>query len=264
VKRYFPNHPPTGIIPKHGKDEQRLRAYLEDILSGELKVGGPWNPSAPIFSTESSRVCVKIHNAKHWVSWFGEEFDANLVLLTRHPISQSLSTIDRGWLRLVDLYLEDPELRSRVDAAVGLDFVSNILDEGTRLQRYVLNWAVENFIPLSAHHAGTEIDIVTYEELVLDFEETIRVLADRLAIEDVSGLLEHEEQLSRTASSGAEQILATNENTSNRKEALLHRRLDQVSQDEIDRCFEILDAFGLEIYTRDSPLPVSRCRLATA
>ena len=224
-------------------DAERLAALMERIFTGRAVINAPTRFWAPDFPMRSNRLVLKITDAKPVIDWFASSFPVDIVYLTRHPVPKALSCIRNRWTLTVDAHLRDPAFVDRylADAAVAL--AHDTMAHGTDLQRFVVNWALENAAPAQLIGARPEWMHVRYEDCVADPSGTLERLADRLALTDLDRM---HAVLSRPSQSSARSTDATRQTiTSGRGADTLERWRADVDPDDEAWCHKTLETFGI-------------------
>jgi hypothetical protein len=180
-------------------DERRMRGLMTAILEGRIIVGAPVKPWAPTFDRRSNRLVLKILDAKAVIGWFADTFPLDVVYLTRHPIPQALSCIRNGWTLTTRPYLEDVDFVTTHLGEEHLGWCTDLLRDGDDLDRFVLNWGLENLAPLRQLPARPEWTHVRYEDCVRRPEAVIDRLADALGLADRDRMLAQVERPSQSS-----------------------------------------------------------------
>ncbi len=162
----------------------QLQALVEKIFAGEVIINGPTKFWTREFVRTSDRLVLKITDAKPAIDWFGSNFDADIVYLSRHPIPQALSCMRNQWTLTVDAHLRDPNfvaanLTSDAEAAA-----HDVMASDNQLQQFVLNWALENLAPLRLLPERPQWTHIRYEDCVTDPQAVLAHMAERLGLED--------------------------------------------------------------------------------
>ena len=126
------------------EERQRLRSYVADILAGRIHVNEPWRFWRRDFSFRSNRIVLKLTNAHGIAEWLNEQFTLRTIVLTRHPIPQSLSVIRNSWGLQLRAFLFNEEYCETYLQKNQIDFAHDILRNGSQLHKYVLDWCLEN------------------------------------------------------------------------------------------------------------------------
>lgn len=177
-------HPPSGMFIKlDDSAQQQLHTYLDDLLSGRRRLRHRGNVLDSNRSFLVNRLVVKNINANTLVEWFSKSFDADIIYLVRHPIPAALSAIKRNWGNMAKDYLESEKFpRIHLDSGM-VDFGWQTLKHGTQLQRYVLEWCLENLYPLQLSKDQPWLTL-SYEELVFRPKEISRLICSRFGLPD--------------------------------------------------------------------------------
>ncbi len=120
---FYNYHPHRQRLPRlyHNRlitlepDEERLFFdYWRSLLEGRFRLRNQWNPFDPDFSFIVNRLVVKELYAKALMSWFVENFDLDIIYLTRHPVAVARSTQKLRWGSKEASFLENlPALHPR-------------------------------------------------------------------------------------------------------------------------------------------------------
>ncbi|MEM9385354.1 MAG: sulfotransferase [Pseudomonadota bacterium] len=178
----IPTGPSGKLITVDDEAWARVSAYLEDLFSGRLRVNGPWRVWDPQFDWVSSRVVLKIVDAKALIDRIDQHFAVKTVYSTRHPIPTALSIIRNGWGLTTQAFLENPDfvhdhLSDRQQA-----YVHDVMEGDSLLLKHVVNWILENLVPLRLLPERPHWLHVRYEDLVIEPESTVRSLATHLGL----------------------------------------------------------------------------------
>lgn len=163
----------------------RMHELVDRIFTGEIVINAPTKFWRRDVDLRSDRLVLKITDAKPVIGWFDSEFDAAIVYLTRHPIPQALSCLRNGWTLTVDAHLDDPRFVEAYLSDRALAEAHDVMASGTPLQRFVLNWALENVAPMRLLPDRPEWLHVRYEDCVADPDGVMVVLSERLHLTDV-------------------------------------------------------------------------------
>lgn len=223
----------------------RMHDLMDGIFSGRVVINAPTKFWRRDFDWKSDRVVLKITDAKPVIDWFDSEFDARIVYLTRHPIPQSLSCIRNGWTLTVDAHLRDPVfVEANLDGGA-LATAHQIMRTGTELEQFVLNWALENVAPMRLLPVRPDWTHVRYEDCVTDPSGTLELLAERLRLTDLDRM---GEVVSRPSQSSRRSTAATRRDIeAGRGSATVERWRSQVDADDVRRCNELLETFGIDL-----------------
>ena len=232
----------TSIGPE---DESQLHHVVSKLLSGEFVFNAPTKFWAKGFDFRSNRHVLKVTDAKPVIDWFDSTFDVDIVFLTRHPIPQALSCLRNRWTLTVRPFLRDERFVARYLGDERLALCHEVMERGTDLERFVLNWALENLAPLQLLPERPQWTHVSYEQCVLDPDAVIERLSERLGLEDREAMLRTVTRPS--GSSGRSTTETVGDIRSGRGAAALERWKNEVPADEIDRCLSLLESLGADL-----------------
>lgn len=230
--------------PGTADDEVRLLRYTEDLLSGRVAAGARWRFWEPDHPRRTNRVLVKELHTKGLVDWFAQHFDVQVVVLTRHPLPQSLSCSRLGWGHYVDAYLDDPGFRTRLTREQ-LAFAERLRRVGSELEQRVLSWTLENYVPLTLLRSRPEWLLLTYEECVLAPHRALAAFA-RVLDQDVAALRAAAGKPSRSTVMSSERTRAELEG--GQREVLVNSWRRHVDPVEERRALQVLEVFGIPLY----------------
>jgi hypothetical protein len=199
-----------------------------------------------------SRYVVKILNAKALMPRFEEAFeqDAGIVYATRHPIPAALSVIRQGWGLTAEAFLDDDRFRESHLAPTTVVNARRILHEGTLLERHVLNWCLENLLPLQRWQSSNWFTI-SFERLVgFPHESAARIV--RFAQAGVEAdVLTALSRPTRTTSRSSKGSIATSG-----PESRIEAWRSQVGPDDIRRVGKLLAMFEVDLYNPNETQPL--------
>jgi hypothetical protein len=231
-------------------EEQMIRYYLSRIFEGNIVHSSQWRFWKMNYLKRTNRILLKITKGKSLIEWISMNFRVDILYLIRHPIPQSLSVIKSGWENDSWVYLNNLDFRSKYLENSGLvDYGKKILNEGGDLEKYVLNWCLENLIPYKAIERHPEWTLISYEECLTNSNEAVKYIADKLNLKNVDAMKRQIRKPSKTAK-------FTNANLNNiyKKQKIVDWE-KQVEKDEISKCFKIIERFGIDFYSNATPFP---------
>lgn len=177
--RLLPKFPQHKLVTLDQKEKRLVRNYFQKIINNEIQVSPPWRFLSDDYNFKTDRYLLKICNAHALMEWFEKEFDAKIVYLLRHPVPVALSIQKRNWQNKAKAYLNDDVFLENYLNDDQTQYANSILDEGSQMERYVLEWALENLVPLNSDRKENWL-VITYEELLLNPKPIINLLAERL------------------------------------------------------------------------------------
>ncbi len=233
--------------------EPRVRRYIEGFRTGTLRFLNPrprlW-PPRPV----THRIVFKIlHFGEDRISWFRDTFGGRVVLLLRHPIAVSLS---RDVLPRLQAFLESDYRRHF--SAQQLAFARQLAASGNKLERGVLDWCLQNAVPL--RQAEPDWIVISYEQLVLEPRPVLERLAAKLDLPDPERLFRSLRVPSRTVNKSdrlTAQVL-DQPDSAERSSYLIEKWRRHVGPEVELRVMEILKRFDVDVYAAGHALPTGR------
>lgn len=244
------------------KDEAApvIEGYIKGIQEGKLHISDPFfynNYNRWI----TRRVAFKVlHACEDRIQWFEDTFSGKIVYLLRHPIPVAFS---RRQIPRLRTFVESPF--KRFFTAEQLAYGTNIIDNGTDMQRAVVDWAFQNLVSL--REIGPNWTVITYEQMVLDPEPVVDLLCKNLMVDQPENMMERLTSPSYSSkwSDDATNKVLNNLKTSasgggdDSKQWLIYDKWKQkVSDEEEAQLMEILEVFGLDYYKIGSAMPHER------
>jgi len=251
--RLMPKVDSGELVSLDDELEARLRRLLDGIFDGSLPINAPWRFWQRSFDFRTDRLVLKIVGAKALIDWFDRSYDLDIAYVTRHPIPQSLSCIRNGWSLTARAYLRDHAFVSaHLDAATEA-WCWDVLRSGSPLDRFVLNWALENLVPLRLLPDRSHWTYISYEATVLDPEAVLVRLADALDLDDVDAMRRSIARPSRSSGLSTDDRRGLIE--AGDRPALLASWRRHVEAGDERRAMAALDRLGLDLYRPGEDLP---------
>jgi hypothetical protein len=231
------------------RSERRMHAYFASFAQGRNVFLGP-APFRTHHRFRTRRTVFKIiHGAEDRVDWLCDEFNGRAVLLLRHPIAVSLSR--QVYPRLHSFLRSDYRRHFTAEQQAA---AWGVLREGSVLERGVLSWALQN-APL-LRSAGAQWPVVTYEQLVLDPDPLLALLADRLALPAPARMCDHLTTASTTTSQSSDATQRyLKKDRGRHRNWLVEKWREQVTHEEEQNAMAILDIFEIDAYASGEMLP---------
>jgi hypothetical protein len=252
--RRLPKFDKGQLVHPDADQERELRGYVDDLLAGRIRVNAPHRFWASDFRFRTDRLLLKIGDAKPMMDWFDTNYDIDMVYLTRHPIPQALSCIRNGWLTSTSAYLRNEWFRAEVIADEQLwTYAVELERSGSELERFVLNWVVENLYPLRVLADRPQWLAISYEECVLDQDRVMADVAARLSLPDLDRMRRAASRASR--SSGLSEAATLSAIRSGDREHQVSGWQAQLSEDDRAAAARILDRFGVTVYSAATAEP---------
>jgi hypothetical protein len=242
------------IVHPDPDQERELRAYTDDLMAGRIRVNAPHAFWRHDFQFRTNRLLLKIVDAKPLMDWFEANYHPDIAYLVRHPVPQAMSCIRNGWSTTTKAYLRNEWFAEDVIGDAKLLAYAHALEEtGTDLERFVLNWVVENLYPLRVLADRPDWLALSYEECVTDRDGTLRRVSERLDVCDTDRMERAALRLSRSSTlSGDDTVSAIR--TDDRDEQV-SGWLNRVGGDDLARAARVLDRFAVTLYAADQPIP---------
>ncbi len=229
------------------EDEQNKKTinnYLNRILSGGIPK--LWKTH----NWPNNRTLLKVCNAISLANWICENYDIIPIAVLRHPIPQALAVIKNNWINTCKAYLENEAYCNNYLNNDNIDLGRKIITNGSLLEKYVLNWILEN-LPVINNKLITKI---YYEDLVLEPLTTIHTIVNIAKIEGKpEELLKIIQKPSFSKSFSDERTNQAIENGN--KEYLINKWQEKITPAEKSTINHLLKSFGVNIYNSNSPLP---------
>lgn len=243
-KNRLPQFQDTKFIHLNSYEGHVVKSYINKILNDEIQVDPSWNLFRGDYNLFTNRYVVKILNANALIGWFSNNFDVQIIYLIRHPIPTALSIIKRNWNSAVDAYLNNEYYKKNYLNDDQIVFAKKIKKNGTELQIYVLEWCLENLVPLRLlKQYDKQWIILSYEELIINYELVINLLCEKLCLEDKEKMLRMEYKPSHTTvGESIDQI------QERKKWLMLKRWKNKLSDDEEEENMKILEMFAIDAY----------------
>jgi len=246
---------PYGQI--YAPDEQELaliREYVDGLFAGEIPANVPWKFWARGWYRRTDRMTLKITDAKGLAQWFDESYRAHALVMTRHPLAQSLSVQRIGWQVTGKGFLRNEAYRRDHLTPELVEMCERIYAQGPSLTCHVLDWGLENLPLIKGLRDNPHWIHVSYEELVADSSAVVSMLARSMDLPDEARMLEVAGRPSRSTKRSSTAATVKNIRSKDVKDLLLGWR-DKVEPALRDECFEVLDRLGVRLYGADSPYP---------
>lgn len=235
-----------------------VRNYFQGLISGQIRANNPWKVWSRDFHFFNDRICLKITDAKAIIDWIDQQFDVQTVVLTRHPIAQVVSVASNRWLTtgkglLKNAGFVEEWLTDELEAMCW-----DLYSRGTELEGRIVDWALENLVPLALLRDRLDWLFVSYEDLITHTPAVIDFLAGELHLDDRQAMARQLAQPSRSVKGSRSSELQRSINEQN-QDRLIDWWRTKISADELSACFRILDRFGIDMYRPGASLPDHRC-----
>ena len=235
------------------RSDARVTRYFADLASGRLKTLNP-SPRDRTHRLFTRRTVFKVlHGGEERIQEIADAVDGRVIILLRHPIPVSLS---REVLPRLETFVASDYADLVGDDA--LASAREIISEGSDLERGVLDWGLQNLIPL--RNRRPDWLVVTYEQLVLDPRPILDRLVEHLELSDLDRLYAGLEVPSHTVKkSDAEtsELLHGDVDEAERARELVGRWRRRVTAEEEERAMAVLERIGVDAYRGGELLPTA-------
>ena len=208
-------------------------------------------PFSDFYQKCTDRTVFKIlHAGEDQFNWFAENFNGIVFFLIRHPIPVSLS---RKFLPRLPLLVNS--MKKNIYTEEQIQFAQQILESGSKLEKGVLDWCLQNYEPLKNFHE--DWCLITYEQLLVDPLPAISVLAEKLQLPYADKMKQY---LNRPSSTTWQSDSATKSafNKDGSKNWLLEKWRKKIDHETETKLMNILNVFGIDIYSINNVLPNKR------
>lgn len=255
LRRLPPFRGGLAMFPDEAESE-RIHRYFQDIESGRLHVREPWRVWTQEFNWRSNRIFYKCTDAHAVADLVVSATCAVPLSMFRHPIPQALSCMRRSWGTRLGAYLQNRAFVATYLAPDQVTFCERIRDHGSELERYVLDWVLEN-LPILPDRSKTFNEFLTYEWLVTERESALEAVCRHygLALRREMASVFGAPSRSSKARNGSRisSYLRSGDAVGH-----LKQWLDLVPDTALTAIDEVLATFGIDLYTAFDAFPRSR------
>lgn len=187
------------------------------------------------------------------------------LILVRHPIPNSISRLrnrwhliprfgETGWVQFIDVFLNSESFTAEnlSDAAVSKCW--KIRNEGSDLERFVASWCLD-LIPITRAISRNNWLLVTYEDLITQPGFVVDQISKHFGLMGTRRMLTRLFTPSQSTKKMSDPTTIQKIRSSDKRQALLSRWRNYVSEEEEERLFEILRVFGIRWYQPSSDMP---------
>ncbi len=185
------------------------------------------------------------------IDWIDTHFDVRTLVSTRHPVAQAISVTNRGWLATCKGFLYNSRFVDRW-LTNGLEgYCWDLYRKGSGLEKRVLDWALENLPMLTLLPERRDWLYLSYEDLIMDTAASVDYLCDNLRLDNRRGMVRRVARPSRSGSAPEKRQLIRQQN----RGELVNSWRSQTDEDQLRRCFRVLDRFDIDLYGPDTSMP---------
>jgi len=237
-----------------------IKEYITGIQTGKIHISDPY-----FFKNYNrwmtDRIVFKIlHSCEDRLQWFQETFGGHIIYMLRHPIPVAFS---RRQIPRLETFLTSRY--RRFFSRAQLSYANGIVQNGTHMQRAVLDWALQNAVSLN--YMAQDATIISYEQLVVDPDPIVKTLCSRLNLSDPDAIkdrLTNPSYSSKWSDEETNSILNKMKSSGSSSDAstqdwlIFDKWKNRLGQGEEELLMEILDVFELDTYQVGSPHPHER------
>lgn len=234
----------------HREEEEEVRSYISAVLDGRAGSNFPLRFWASEYDFVYDRLVLKIVDAKALIDWIDHVFSVDTVYYSRHPVPVALSVLRRGWGDTCRAYLQDAEFSDSYLSGSLVDYCWNILKSQDVFAKAIVNWCLENIVPIRLLPHRPKWLGLTYERLVANPESSLHRLASALGLED---LVRMRRALLRPSKTSAGLLAAGHSKEARTR--LINSWMQQVDSEHLRIAGEILDRFEISLYRPDRAEP---------
>lgn len=182
--------------------------------------------------------------------WYVRHPIPNAVSRERNNWHKSTSFGEGGWSEIIDVYLQDESFVKRYISDVQLEKAKEIRENGTVVQKFVLNWILDN-LPIFKEYEKGRFYLQFYEDLVINTEESLQNLVSHFELPKgaVTKMMNRKGKPSSSSLWSEKNTLSEIE--SGKSDSLVTKWLDKVDSDDYRVCYELLDLFQMDLYLKN-------------
>jgi hypothetical protein len=235
------------LMPDNNNDKKILD-YLLQIERNKYKFMNP-TPFRRNYSPYTDRIVYKIHEVEHLVKKIKKKLNAKIIFLFRHPIA---NTISRNKLPRLEYYVKSGYYRAKILNNEQKKISDRILDKGSHFEKGILSWCLQNTVLVKS--VEKDDVLITYEEMVLNPIKTCNMMYNNLILKNLKKM---EKLVERPAhnigiSRNTTLTIMKEDKKSKRRQGLVKKWKKRIRRDQLERAFNIIDTFGIDIYCKNS------------
>lgn len=227
-----------------------VERYFKKISSGKLAIHNI-SPLNKYYKFFTRRIGFKVlHGCELWHKELAESLNAKSLLLVRHPVAVSLS---REELPRLTAFVESEYRKILSDTQ--LKESRNIIESGSNFEKGILSWCFQVY-PFFRQKTGVDA-IISYEQTVLDPGPVIKLLMERLFLQNEKNIWSRLKQPSGSTfkSDKATKNILSQAEGDKRETYLITKWSGKVNKEQKQRAQDILNLFDIDIYQINDFLP---------
>ena len=229
---------------------QKVLNYLSGFVRGKYHFLNP-NPLRKHSRFFTSRLIFKIiHGGECFINEIADAIDGKIVYLIRNPVAVALS---RKQLPRIEELSSNYVLNNFTPGEQNL--VREVFAKGDAMEMRIMAWCVQNKLALMSR--TKDWLVLSYEELTLYPDRVIESLAIHCELRKKDIMLKSINVPSAVTSQSNKHDVRLMRGGQEERLSLIRGWRDRVSDNEVERYFEICRQMNFEVYTKDSDLPNS-------
>jgi hypothetical protein len=222
--------------------EKQLRSIFTDPRITRLF--GPYDFFSPQFHWLTTRRIIKEVHSLGIADWIDhQDLGFKIVYLLRHPVSTALSMI-RGCTLRAEANLRHQNFRERYLTKAQVELGWTVLHDGSEFEKRILEWCLENIVPWKIVTTRPhDWLVVTYEELVLSPDQSLRLIASRLGLQHLDRLRQAMTRPSASTHDSRLKLVRSSD-----PEFLVQEWRSSVSAEMEAQAHTIIQEFGISAY----------------
>lgn len=245
--RYLPVCEAGHLVELDAEGEARVTEYLDLLFRGRMWVNGPWRIWERGFDFRPSRIVLKILAAKALIDLIDRRFDVRVVYSTRHPVPTALSIMRNNWGLTIRAYLNNAHFVENYMSDDQYTCAQDLMRSGNLFRQHVLNWILENLVPLRRLPDRPDWLHVTYEEMVATPAAVALRLAEHLGVTDTRPMLDRVARPSKSTRRSSTKATRDRIRAGD-KASLSSRWRDAISDDDARAATDLLEQFDVPVY----------------
>jgi hypothetical protein len=161
--------------------------------------------------------------------------------------------INRKWGLTVGDYLNNDYFVNKYLSPGIVEESLRIVNSGSELEKFVLEWCMENLVPLRICNKRSWMHWVSYEQIITAPLSTAIKLCNELSLTSPKRMVEVIEKPSRTTKSTSRNLIK-----SLGPEAMLSKWVECVDLRDLGRVANIMNMFRITRYHASDPFPVNQ------
>ena len=244
IKEHLPDKAMSQFFELSTDERQQIKYYLNKIYKHQL--------TSLSSEKKAKQYVLKIVNAHGLIDELPTMVPSQTVALVRHPCSQALSVVRNKWGTCEEPFLRSEKWSSTYLSAEQIKVGLSVSQNGTYLEKAILNWCLEWHYPLK--HAKSNFLLLHYEKMILDPVGFVDQLFDYVGYVQKNKAVEVISKPSQSSAFSSQETLEKIK--SGAKETLLSSWRNKMTADEMSAAQRLLDVFEVTAYSTNSDIPL--------